>query len=308
MTDAGKTMLKSILVGTALLGICTVASISARAQGVASGLINISTPGIVGPQQIGFRADARIFGGDEATSYFGAGIRYGLSNNWELGVATSMAQFESFNIPGGGVIRHGGSDIELSGKYSVKQTNKSALSGEIGVGFPNTPAERSSHLTAGLAGSLNVGSGVDLYINPRVAFITDNSLIGLGMGAKAKLARQISLVADYTPILSGANTVDATTGNQRSHDVYGAALRYVTNNSSVAVDLGWTNGTGFTTGSSLTPGLGQKKPCVLHHVKLQAVGLNLLHRTHERDVPLDLHYLRTPGAASSAPMHGGVRE
>jgi hypothetical protein len=42
----------------------------------------------------------------------------------------------------------------------------------------------------------------------------------------------------------------------RSHDVYGAALRYLTNNGTVAVDLGWTNGTGFTTGSSLTPGLG----------------------------------------------------
>ncbi len=114
-------------------------------------------------------------------------------------------------FPGGGAIRHGGSDIELSAKYSVKQTDKTAVSGEIGVGFPNTPAERSSHLTAGITGSMNMGSGIDLYINPRVAFITDNSLIGFGMGAKAKLARQISLIADYTPILSGANTIDATT-------------------------------------------------------------------------------------------------
>ncbi len=256
MTDAGKTIFKSILAGTAMLGICTVGPISAGAQGVASGLVNISTPSIVAPQQIGFRADVRVFGGDEDTTYFGAGIRYGLSNNWELGIGTSMAQFQTYNIPGGGAIRHGGSDIELSAKYSVKQTDKTAVSGEIGVGFPNTPAERSSHLTAGITGSMNMGSGIDLYINPRVAFITDNSLIGFGMGAKARLAHHISLIADYTPILSGANTIDATTGNQRSRDIYGAALRYITNNGSVAVDLGWTNGTGFTTGSSLTPGLG----------------------------------------------------
>jgi hypothetical protein len=256
MTDAGKTIMRSMLAGAVALSLSAFVPSASRAQGVASGLVNISTPSIVAPQQLGFRADARIFGGDEDTTYFGAEIRYGLAANWELEVGTSIAQFESYNIPGGGVIRHGGSDLEISTKYSVKQSNKSAISAEFGVGLPNTPAQQSAHLTVGLAGSLNVGSGVDVYLNPRAVLITANSIYGLGMGAKAKLSRQLSLIADYTPILAGANTIDTTTGAMRSHDVYGAALRYLTNNGTIAVDLGWTNGTGFTTGSSLTPGLG----------------------------------------------------
>ncbi len=256
MTDAGISILKSTLAAVSILTICAVVPTAAYAQGASGGLINISTPNITAPQQLSFRADSRIFGGDENTTYLGAGIRYGLSNNWEVGVGTSLAQFSSFTLPGGGVVRHGGSDLELTAKYGVTQAGKSAISGQIGVGLPNTPAQKSAHLTLGLAGSMSVASGVDVYINPRVVFITDNSIIGLGIGGKAKLSRQISLIADYTPILSGANTIDATTGTQRSHDVYGAALRFLTNNGAVSIDLGWTNGVGFTTGSSLTSGLG----------------------------------------------------
>ena len=256
MTDTGRSILEYLLAAVGLFSLTSMPPAGAGAQGVASGLVNISTPSIVAPQQLGFRADARVFGGDENTTYGGAGIRYGLAANWELGVGASLAQFENFSLPGGGIVRHGGTDLEISAKYAVKQSFRSAISAQVGVGLPNTPAQTSTHLTLGLAGSLNVGSGVDVYLNPRAALITDNSIIGLGMGAKIKLARQISLVGDYTPILSGANTVDVNTGTQRSRDIYGAALRYAANGGSVAVDVGWTNGTGFTTGSSLTPGLG----------------------------------------------------
>ena len=256
MTDAWKTILRSMFTASAVLGLCIVLPFAADAQGVASGLVNISTPNIVAPQQLGFRADARVFGGDENTTYGGADIRYGLASNWELGVGASLAQFENFSLPGGGIVRHGGTDLEISAKYAVKQSYKSATSAQVGVGLPNTPAQTSAHLTLGLAGSLNVGSGVDLYLNPRAALITDNSIIGLGIGAKIKLARQTFLIGDYTPILTGANTIDVNTGTQRSRDIYGAAIRFALGGGAASIDVGWTNGTGFTTGSSLTPGLG----------------------------------------------------
>lgn len=245
----------------AVAAFCVLWPASARADGDKPGatensLINISTPDILAPRQIGARVDARVFGGDEDTTYLGVGIRYGLSSNWEIGVGSSLAQFKSFTLPGGGTVRHAGTDVELTAKYATHQSNKFGLSGQVGVGLPNTPAQKSAHLTLGITGSMSASSAADLYVNPRVVMINNNSILGLGLGARVKLIKQISLLADYTPILTGANTIDATTGTQRSHDVYGAALRYSISSGNVAVDLGWTNGTGFTTGSSLTPGLG----------------------------------------------------
>ena len=45
-------------------------------------------------------------------------------------------------------------------------------------------------------------------------------------------------------------------GNRKHRDVYGGALRFSSSNGRVALDVGYANGTGRTTGTSLTPGLG----------------------------------------------------
>jgi hypothetical protein len=255
MTITGRVFLGPLFGAVAAFALFSTNQYTALAQ-TTGGLINISTPDITAPKTFDFRADARIFGGDEDATYFGAGIRYGLSNNWEVGVGTSMAQFHTFNLPGGGVVRHAGSDLEFSAKYSSKQSTRSALSAEVGVALPNTPAQNGANLTLGATGSLNLGGHVSVYANPRAVFVTDNTIVGLGLGAKARIAHHVWLIADYTPILTGANTIDIGSGTQRSHDIYGAALRFSTNGDNLNVDLGWTNGTGFTTGSSLTPGLG----------------------------------------------------
>jgi hypothetical protein len=261
MNSTGSKNLKPMLAtaGVIALAACAYAPAKADADAVTSGtgsLVNISTPEIVAPKQLGLKADVRVFGGDENTTYLGVGVRYGLSQSWELGVGSSLAQFESFTTAGGAVIRHAGSDVELSAKYASHQSGKFDLSGEIGVGLPNTPSQKSAHLTTGLMGSMKATSNIDLYINPRVVFISNNSIVGVGFGAKVKFTKQFSLVGDYTPILGGANTVDVNTDTYRSRDIYGAAIRYAAGNGNTSIDLGWTNGTGFTTGSSLTPGLG----------------------------------------------------
>lgn len=263
MTDAGRTVLKSTIALAVMLTACALKPMGARAQAASTstdtgnGLINVATPDILAPRQWGARADLRVFGGDENTTYFGLGVRYGLSNNWEVGIGSSMAQFENFTISGGGgTIRHGGTDVELAAKYNTHQTGVYGLSGQIGVGMPNTPAQKTAHITAGITGSMSAGSSLDFYVNPRTVLVTNNTIVGLGFGARVKITNQVSIVGDYTAIIGGANTIDTSTGNQRSHDVYGAALRYSTRHGSIGFDLGYTNGTGFTTGSSLTSGLG----------------------------------------------------
>jgi len=248
----------------AVLSLCAslaIAPIAAHADAdktvtADSGLVNISTPDITAPKQWNAKADLRVFGGDENTTYVGVGASYGLSNNWQVSLGSSLAQFENYALGSGAVARHGGTDVELAVKYSTRHFAKFGLSGQLGVGLPNTPAQTSAHITLGAAGSYFAASNVELYVNPRSVLIDSNSIVGLGMGAKIKLNSQFSVVGDYTPILTGSNTIDTTRGTQRSHDIYGAALRYASSSNSLSIDLGYTNGTGFTTGSSLTPGLG----------------------------------------------------
>jgi hypothetical protein len=70
------------------------------------------------------------------------------------------------------------------------------------------------------------------------------------------LGGRVSLVGDYTPLLSGDNTRDTITGGLMRRDVYGVAIRFETADERFLLDLGYTNGVGSTTGFSLTPGLG----------------------------------------------------
>lgn len=262
MSNNGRMLLKTALTLSAIIASGSITCVEAHADdekssGTVSGLINISTPEILPSHMWGAHADVRVFGGDEGTTYFNANIRYGLSKVWELGIGGSMAQFEKFNLPNGaGTIRHAGSDLELTAKYNTQVSGKYRLSGQFGVGLPNTPATKTSHFTAGIMGSMSVNSMLDLYINPRMVAISNNSITGLGFGAKVKLNSQFSVIGDYTAILSGANTIGTTLGNMRSHDIYGVGVRYQVNHNNMSIDLGYGNGTGFTTGSSLTPGLG----------------------------------------------------
>jgi len=224
--------------------------------GIDKGLVNITTPAILAPREMALGVDVRVFGDKENATYFGPSLRIGASPNWEFGVNSALAQFKRYTTSAGTTISYGGTDVELTAKYATRQSGKYALSYQFGLGMPHTPSQVSPVMTAGIAGSYSPCSYLDLYINPRTSLITDNAIVGLGVGAKLKLAKGFSLIGDYTAIIGGANTIALSTGTPRSHDVYGAALRYTPGKGQFSIDLGYSNGIGSTTGSSLTPGLG----------------------------------------------------
>lgn len=242
---------------TSAIPVCVKAD--ADPPGTASidkGLVNIATPAILAPREMAFGLDTRLFGDKENAQYLGPSLRFGVSPNWEFGVNSSLAQFKRYTTSGGVTIEYGGTDVELTAKYATRQSGKFALSYEFGLGLPHTPSQVSPALTAGISGSYSPCSYMDLYINPRTALITDNSIVGIGAGAKLKVARGFYFIGDYTAIIGGANTIAVSSGTPRSHDVYGGALRYSPDNGHFSIDLGYSNGIGSTTGTSLTPGLG----------------------------------------------------
>jgi|GEM_PF-1368306 len=247
---------------TAIAGVERSASADGSGNGtptnpLATGnLINISTPDILASEQVGFRGDVRAFSDAAGTVVFSPSLRYGLSNNWEIGLGASLAPYQNFYVPGGGLTRYGGNDVEVSAKYATQVAGKYGIGFQAGIGLPNTPFQKSTQLTVGATGTVAAGSSLNLYVNPRAVLLTDNSILGIGLGASVKLSQQLSWIGDYTPIISGSNSVDPFTGDSRRRDIYGFALRYVTMSSNVTLDLGWTNGMGTTTGSSLTPGFG----------------------------------------------------
>src|SRR5262249_1276517 len=101
-----------------------------------------------------------------------------------------------------------------------------------------------------------LGRGLTGVFHPRAAFIKDNELVGLGIGAEGRLASNVWLVGEWTPMATGQNTRNTTTGALQQRDLFLAALRISSNEGRTRVDLGYTNAIGGTTGFSLTPGLG----------------------------------------------------
>jgi len=248
----------------ALAAACGATAASAQTQTtlpLSERLINLDTPGVLNKGVFDGRVDVRAFGGAEGLVYTSLGAGVGFGKGWEGVLRGAFAGRKTLALPGGGGIRHGGSDIELLAKYAPRSTfdiasHPVSLAGLIGVSFPSTPSVSDAHLTLGLSAGASVGNGSEIYVNPRAVLIADNTIFGLGLGARVRLRDQLALIGDYTPILSGDNTRDTTTGAAMSRNVYGAAVRYLSTNDHYSLDLGYTNGAGSTTGFALTPGLG----------------------------------------------------
>ena len=224
--------------------------------GASGGLVNVESPSILPVHGYAARLDVRTFSGDENLTYTTLGVRLGLSQSWELGVRGLFADTNTFSLPNEGTISHGGSDVEVLARYAVPNTGRTRLAGYAGFSMPNTPAQNGGVFTLGLADEIQLGNGAALVLNPRSVLLKSNAIVGFGAGLRVKLFDHFALVGDFTPIISGNNTRDAVTGSLSHRDIYGAALRYTIRDSRISVDLGVTNGTGFTTGASLTPGLG----------------------------------------------------
>jgi hypothetical protein len=228
---------------------------AAETRPAVSSLIHLDGPGVVSARSWSGFLEGRIFGGDEDLSYFGIGASLGLSRGWEGGVRAVFADRKLFPLAGGNAIDHGGNDVELLLRYGLMHGSM-PLAGQIGISFADTPAQSDTFLTLGASAQHNLGSRAALVLNPRAVFIDGNTIVGIGLGGEVQVSPGVSLVADYTPIITGDNTRDTSTGNRKHRDIYGGALRFSSKDGHVALDLGYANGTGRTTGAGLTPGLG----------------------------------------------------
>jgi hypothetical protein len=218
-------------------------------------LVHLDTPAIPARGTFVTNLELRTFGGDEDLVYTGIGVQYGFGNGWSGLARGTFAGRENHSLFGGSAaIRHGGSEVELAAKYQPKATDR--VAGLIGITFPDTSAQNDPTLTLGIAAGLPVGKSITLYTNPHVIFIKDNTLVGLGLGVRARLSDNLSLIADVTPLLTGDNTRSTDDGTREWRTIYGVGVRFTNPKTPVSFELGFANGTGRSTGSSLTPGLG----------------------------------------------------
>ncbi len=246
-----------------IIAACTLlwgASPEARAQDdlllpTDSKLVNTENPSVLAKGTLTGTLEARALRGAEDLVYGGLALRLGLGRGLEGILRGAGAERKTFALPGGGGIRHGGTDVELALKYGMSEPAKSGVAGLIGISFAGTPAQSDPFMTLGFSAGIQASSTISLYANPRVVFIDDNIISGFGVGAQVRLSNQLSVIGDYTAT-SGSNTRSTATGALIQRDVYGVAIRYGGAEGRYHIDLGYSNSTGATTGFSLTPSLG----------------------------------------------------
>jgi hypothetical protein len=225
-----------------------VASALGQTGSTDSRLIHLDTPNVLAKDAFDWRIDVRAFRGDEELVYTSLSLNYGLGNGLEGILRGAFAPRRDFRA-----VRHGGGDVELAIK--LRPQKDSPFAAMVGVSRPSTPAQSEAVFTAGLTASAS-NESVSGYLNPRAVFLKDNTLIGIGIGGSMLLSKNVRLIGDYTALVAGENTRDGTSGNRLRRPVYGIAVRFTTGmKNEIAIDLGFANGTGSTTGFALTPGL-----------------------------------------------------
>jgi hypothetical protein len=257
-TKENKTMNKSLLFSSPLLILCSLFSVSAMAADDVPRLVNLDGTGITAKGALSAGIDHRSLNTPESLAYTSLSFRWGLFKDLEVGARGVTASTKDFVAANGAIIRHGGQDAEVYGKYRVGSFGGAHLAILGGASFANTPAQRSTFGTVSGVGEYKVHDRVTLLLNPRAIFIEDNTIAGIGVGASVRIADRVHLVGDWTKVVTGDNTRSISDGTRIRKDVWGAAVRFTSGGEGVPVDfdIGWGNGTGSTTGFSLTPGLG----------------------------------------------------
>lgn len=242
----------------AALVLAPAARVWAQAGGPETGgpprYVNLETDTVQPKGGFGLTSEVRGFGGHEDLNYVGIGARVGMGHGLEGALRGVFAQRRNTTTTSGAMIRHGGSDFEALLKYHPNGTAR--IAAMIGVSAPNTPAQSDGILVLGGAATHALSESLEVGINPRALFIEDNTIVGLGLGACAKLGKGMTVAAEYTPILSGNNTRSTATGALMRRDLYGVAIHFMAGNGRTDLSIGYTNAIGMTTGFGLTPGLG----------------------------------------------------
>jgi hypothetical protein len=228
-------------------------------------LTSVRTPYILDPGKTWADLSFHAFGGYEKLLYTNVWVAYGLAPGWQLDLRGSFAgdgsvsgpasETDTFRVPTGETIRFGGSDGELLANYRLPLEVPITL--RAGFAYVGTPAQ--NHPLAGVLGasaSYSFEKNFSVLVEPKVVFLDDNSLLGLGLGLSYRVTNAVSVFGEWTPLLSGDNAVDTTTGTRSRCDLYGFGVRFNQPGSPISVDLGITNSVGLTTGTSMTPSLG----------------------------------------------------
>ncbi|MCX6360846.1 MAG: hypothetical protein NT029_13615 [Armatimonadetes bacterium] len=221
--------------------------------------IHLDAPVVAAAGKRACTLQVRSFGDAENLTYLQAGYTAGVGCGWETALRVSAAELKSHALAGGAAVRHGGSDIELVARRRPWENRSIVL--QAGVAQPRTPARGKPCFTLGASAGYEIGSDLALTLNPKAVILKENVLVGVGMGVAARAGSAWTLIADCTPLVTGDNTRSIIDGGKIRRTVYGAALRYNAREfgDGVTVDLGWTTGLGSSTGTSLTPGLGDAK-------------------------------------------------
>jgi hypothetical protein len=217
-------------------------------------LVNLETSFVPTKRAWTFSAEARVFGQTDNNTYGTAQVDYGVAENFGVRLRVGAGQWKTKTVPAG-IVRYGGTDVEVMGVLQLGWLPHWAIA--AGVSVPNSPVQTGAKLTAQLMYDHPLTQNVTLYLNPKLAILNSNRIVGIGGGASVELTRNIQVVGDYTLIVGGTNTVNLTTGGGKQQDIWGVALRFAPGllGKNLAIDLGATNGYGSTTQFSLTPGL-----------------------------------------------------
>lgn len=208
--------------------------------------------------EFAFRVGIRSLAGSERAGYGDFALDYGVGRGLEIALRGAAGTSRDYTLGNGGLLRNGGSDVELVARYARPVTfggRVLRIGGQVGVAFPSTPAQSEPLLTLGVLAETDLASGVSLFLNPKVIALRDNSVAGFGVGVSTRLYGGLRLVGEVTPIFAGRNTRSIFDGRQRRITPFSLGLRYRLA-SGLAIDAAYTNALGPTTGFSLTPGLG----------------------------------------------------
>ncbi len=248
------TAMKPILCAFGFLMMSALASAQTPLPVNDASLVNLQTPVLLAPSKSAASVDLRYIGGYDKDLRGNLWVGYGVAKNFEIDLAGSFEQWKTVNFENGGFIRFGGTDEELSLRY---QTPLPGLTVQGGADYVQTPAQ-GHHLATSLGASYGYAliAKLRLYANPRAEFLDNNSLFGLGLGAVYEFCPKLSLMADWTPILAGDNDISTASLSRSRVQLYSVGVRLSGLVQNGSLDFGVTNSNGITTGSSLTPTLG----------------------------------------------------
>lgn len=242
---------------SAALGVAAIAEPSPQGdQGAGIGSTSILSAGSV-LESLG----VRLFGGDEGLAYVDGSYRRGIGQDSEVLLRISAAGRKDLALGGDRAIRHGGVDVELALRRKPWANSPVAL--QVGLAEPTTPARSTPCLTLGADAAAFRCRAFQVTVGPKAALFRHNSLVGVGVGISARVAEGWSLAAGCTPLIAGDNTRDTSDGSMMRRTLYSVALHYACRDGALTAGLGWSNATGCTTGSSLTPGLGGSQAITL---------------------------------------------